>query len=154
MSRHPGRRLAAPSRGVQARPITPPLPDKALSGRLGAPGEGRHDAPPSGARITPPSYRTELSVPSSPHSTAALALLDRVEDTVATPMTRTDPRIVLTVAEAADRLGIGRTLMYSLVSSGAVESVTIGRLRRIPADALTVYVDSLRAARPGGGAAA
>lgn len=55
------------------------------------------------------------------------------------------PRIVLTVAEAAERLGIGRTLMYSLVSSGAVESVTIGRLRRIPETALTAYVEQLRA---------
>jgi len=65
--------------------------------------------------------------------------------------TPTDPRprarIVLTVAEAADELGIGRTLMYSLVSSGAVESVTIGRLRRIPADALAAYVESLRPRR-------
>jgi excisionase family DNA binding protein len=64
------------------------------------------------------------------------------------------PRIVLTVAEAAEVLGIGRTLMYSLVGSGAVESVTIGRLRRIPADALVLYIDSLRTTRRGGGAAA
>jgi hypothetical protein len=28
--------------------------------------------------------------------------------------------LVLTVEEAADRLGVGRTLMYSLVSSGAI----------------------------------
>jgi hypothetical protein len=33
--------------------------------------------------------------------------------------------LVLTVEEAADRLGVGRTLMYSLVSSGAIESVRI-----------------------------
>ncbi|PZS10592.1 MAG: hypothetical protein DLM55_03985 [Acidimicrobiales bacterium] len=58
--------------------------------------------------------------------------------------------IVLTVEQAADRLGIGRTLMYSLVSSGSVESVMIGRLRRIPADALVRYVETLRS----GGAAA
>jgi excisionase family DNA binding protein len=62
---------------------------------------------------------------------------------------------VLTVAEAAEVLGIGRTLMYSLVSSGAVESVTIGRLRRIPTDALTAYVAGLRGGgTPGGGVAA
>jgi excisionase family DNA binding protein len=41
------------------------------------------------------------------------------------------------VAEyAAERLGIGRTVMYALVGSGAVESVQIGRLQRVPADAL------------------
>jgi excisionase family DNA binding protein len=52
--------------------------------------------------------------------------------------------LVLTVEEAADRLGIGRTLMYALVSSGAVESVRIGRLRRVPADALVTFLDELR----------
>jgi excisionase family DNA binding protein len=52
--------------------------------------------------------------------------------------------LVLTVEEAADRLGVGRTLMYSLVSSGAIESVRIGRLRRVPADALVTFLDELR----------
>ncbi|MGI9001973.1 MAG: helix-turn-helix domain-containing protein [Pseudonocardia sp.] len=52
--------------------------------------------------------------------------------------------LVLTVEQAAARLGIGRTLMSSLVAIGAVESVTIGRFRRIPADALVHYVNGLR----------
>jgi excisionase family DNA binding protein len=52
--------------------------------------------------------------------------------------------LVFTVEEAADRLGVGRTVMYALVSSGAVESVRIGRLRRIPADALVTFLDALR----------
>jgi excisionase family DNA binding protein len=52
--------------------------------------------------------------------------------------------LVFTVEEAADRLGVGRTVMYSLVSSGAVESVRIGRLRRVPADALVTFLDELR----------
>lgn len=51
--------------------------------------------------------------------------------------------IVLTVEQAAKRLNIGRTLMYALVSNGEVESVLIGRLRRIPLDALTRYVARL-----------
>ncbi len=59
-------------------------------------------------------------------------------------MTDHSTRLVLTVEEAADRLGIGRTLMYSLVRSGAVESVRIGRLRRIPEDALETFVAKLR----------
>jgi excisionase family DNA binding protein len=53
-------------------------------------------------------------------------------------------RLVLTIGQAARRLGIGRTLMYSLVMSGEVESVTIGRLRRIPVECLTEYVTKLR----------
>lgn len=53
-------------------------------------------------------------------------------------------RLVLTIEEAAERLGIGRTLMYALVSAGEVESVRIGRLRRVPTDALESYVATLR----------
>lgn len=59
-------------------------------------------------------------------------------------MNETSMRIVLTVEEAADLLGIGRTLMYALVAAGEVESVRIGRLRRIPRDALVRYVECLR----------
>jgi excisionase family DNA binding protein len=52
--------------------------------------------------------------------------------------------LVLTIEEAAQRLRIGRTLMYSLVKAGAVESVHIGRLHRVPADALDTFVRQLR----------
>jgi excisionase family DNA binding protein len=57
-------------------------------------------------------------------------------------------RLLLTVEEAADQLGIGRTLMYALVKDGEVESVHIGRLRRIPADALPRYLERLRTSLP------
>jgi excisionase family DNA binding protein len=61
--------------------------------------------------------------------------------------TQSTPRIVLTIEEAAECLGIGRTLMYALVTAGEVESVRIGRLRRIPTDALDRYVSQLRTGR-------
>lgn len=51
--------------------------------------------------------------------------------------------LLLTVEEAARRLGVGRTTMFALITSGQVASVTIGRLRRIPAEALPAYVASL-----------
>lgn len=52
-----------------------------------------------------------------------------------------DPTLVaLTVEEAARRLGVGRTTMYALLAAGEIPSVTIGRLRRIPAEALSDYV--------------
>lgn len=51
--------------------------------------------------------------------------------------------LVLTIEQAARRLGVGRTLMYSLVMSGTVRSVTIGRLRRVPAQCLDEYVARL-----------
>ena len=58
------------------------------------------------------------------------------------------PRILLTVEAAASQLSIGRTTMYALIRAGAVESVLVGRLRRIPADALTRYLEALRADLP------
>lgn len=46
----------------------------------------------------------------------------------------------LTVAEAARRLGIGRTKLYEYVSSGEIASVKIGTLRRIPAEAVNDFL--------------
>ena len=54
-------------------------------------------------------------------------------------------KLLLTIDEAARRLGIGRTLMYRLVSTGAVQSVTVGRLRRVPSECLGEYVATLKA---------
>lgn len=51
---------------------------------------------------------------------------------------------LLSVEEAAQRLGVGLSLMRTLVSSGDVESIKIGRLRRVPEDALGAYVQRLR----------
>ncbi len=54
------------------------------------------------------------------------------------------PRLLLRIEEAADRMGIGRSLMYRMVLSGEVESVHVGRLRRIPSECLQEAVDRLR----------
>lgn len=61
------------------------------------------------------------------------------------PAPTVSPRILLSVNEAAAALGIGRTLMYELLGSGRIESVFVGRLHRVPADALGAFVDKLRA---------
>lgn len=53
-------------------------------------------------------------------------------------------QLLLSVEQAAARLGLGRTVMFGLVKSGEIESVKIGRSRRIPADALLTYVKKLR----------
>lgn len=58
-----------------------------------------------------------------------------------------DPTIaLLTVEEAARRLGIGRTFCYALIGSGGLESVPVGRLRKVPAEAVLEYVARLRRA--------
>ncbi|MPY99445.1 MAG: helix-turn-helix domain-containing protein [Actinophytocola sp.] len=54
------------------------------------------------------------------------------------------PRTLLTVEETAERLSIGRTTVFALLKSGELESVQLGRLRRIPAKAVEAYVERLR----------
>ena len=54
-------------------------------------------------------------------------------------------KLLLTPEEAAELLGIGRTKVYELMLKDSIESVKIGASRRIPADSLTSFVDSLRA---------
>jgi len=49
-------------------------------------------------------------------------------------------RVLLTPEEAAEALGVGRTTVYALIKSGGIDSVQIGRLRRIPTDALAPCV--------------
>lgn len=60
--------------------------------------------------------------------------------------------MLLTVEEAARSLRLGRTLVYRLISSGELESVTVGRLRRVPAECLAEYVATLRGAQNSGAA--
>ncbi len=61
----------------------------------------------------------------------------------------TDVRVLFTVEEAARALGIGRTRMFALIQGGDVETVLIGRLRRIPVDSLHTFVNRLRESAEG-----
>lgn len=62
------------------------------------------------------------------------------------PISRPMPeRVLLTVEEAAERLHIGKTKTYALVKAGEIESVLIGRLRRIHIDAINAYAERLAA---------
>jgi excisionase family DNA binding protein len=54
-------------------------------------------------------------------------------------------RLLYPLAEAAQLLGIGRTLLYEELAGGRIEAVSVGRRRLIPRDALDEYIDRLRA---------
>lgn len=60
--------------------------------------------------------------------------------------------LLLTVEDAAVRLGIGRSTAFTLIASGQLPSVRIGHLRRVPVAALQRFVQSLEtdAANPEG----
>ncbi len=51
---------------------------------------------------------------------------------------------LLTPAEAAAQLAVGPTTLRRLLAAGLIESVRLGRSRRIPAAALTGYIARLR----------
>ena len=53
-------------------------------------------------------------------------------------------QLLLTPEQAAELLAVGRTKIYELLRTGTLESVRIGAARRIPAAALTAYVERLR----------
>lgn len=52
-------------------------------------------------------------------------------------------RLLLRPEEAARVLGLGRTKVYELMSSGALRSVKVGNSRRISTAALGEFVDQL-----------
>ncbi len=57
------------------------------------------------------------------------------------------PPLMHTPEGGARQLGISRAQMFTLLAAGEIESVKIGRLRRIPHTALIAYVERLQAER-------
>jgi excisionase family DNA binding protein len=53
-------------------------------------------------------------------------------------------RLLYSVPEAARLLGVGRTYMFRLIAAGEIESIKVGKLRKIPRDALGRYIDRQR----------
>jgi excisionase family DNA binding protein len=58
-------------------------------------------------------------------------------------------RLVYSVEEAADLLGMGRTFMYHLVATREIDSFKIGTRRKIPREAIDAYIARLRADQGG-----
>ena len=56
---------------------------------------------------------------------------------------------MFTVPEAAVLMRLGRRTVWRMVASGEIESVKMGRSRRIPRQAVADYQDRLRKAMPG-----
>ena len=50
------------------------------------------------------------------------------------------PPELLSIAQAARRLGIGRSRLYAEIGAGGVRSLRIGRRRLIPSDALAEFI--------------
>ena len=75
---------------------------------------------------------------SDPFQALGEALQAVIEDAVSKALATvkppsTDDAVMLSVPEAAERLGIGTTKVKQLIASGQLASVTIGRRRLVPA---------------------
>lgn len=57
-------------------------------------------------------------------------------------------KLVLTPAEVAETLGLGRTKIYALLASGELPSIRIGTAVRVPFDGLKEWLDRRRSTKP------
>ena len=49
-------------------------------------------------------------------------------------------RVLLTIPEVCLATHLGQSTIKSLIAKGAIESISIGRARRVPADAVDAWV--------------
>lgn len=49
-------------------------------------------------------------------------------------------KLLLRPAEVAEALGLGRTMTYELLRSGAIATVRVGRVIRVPATAVREWI--------------
>ena len=55
------------------------------------------------------------------------------------------PRLAYTIQECATLLSLSRSLIYELMNAGKIETIKIGRARRITARQLETYLQSCEA---------
>jgi len=53
-------------------------------------------------------------------------------------------RLLLTIDETAEALSVGRTTVCKLIRTGQLRAVQIGRMRRVPLDALREFMGARR----------
>ena len=52
-------------------------------------------------------------------------------------------KLLLTPNEAAQQLAVSRTKIYELMAAGTLRSIHIGRLRRVPVEALRDFIGDM-----------
>lgn len=56
--------------------------------------------------------------------------------------------VLLKIPEVMERLAVGQTKVYELMSTGDLRSVKLGRSRRVPSDDLDRFIAELDDSRP------
>src|SRR5690348_8863792 len=91
-----------------------------------------------GATATPETRRVTGKTQRTPTQGVARAMSDYQTTTAVKPTAMR--KILLTVLEAAEALGICRSVVYELMASGELPNIKIGRARRIPISMLETFV--------------
>ena len=71
---------------------------------------------------------------------AVAELAAALGEELAADATAPAPDRLLSVTEAADMLGIGRSATYQAISAGRLHSVRVGRRRLIPAGSVSAFI--------------
>jgi excisionase family DNA binding protein len=78
--------------------------------------------------------------------TAVRELVDALRSELTPTSTEPAPDRLLSIPDAADALGIGRSMLYGEISSGRIRTLKVGRRRLVPSGAVRDYIR--RAAPP------
>jgi excisionase family DNA binding protein len=67
------------------------------------------------------------------------------------PATNGIPKLLLSTPEVAHALGVSERFVKQLIYAGTLPSLKVGRLRRVPAGELHIWIEGQRAAGPSRG---
>lgn len=71
--------------------------------------------------------------------TAVRGLVDAIRAEL-TPTTTPEPDRLLSIPEATEALGIGRSMLYQEINGGRIRTVKVGRRRLVPSGAVRDYM--------------
>src|SRR5262249_54626941 len=114
---------------------------RAAPRRLGTRGRGKGRARPGARRPFRQSLPRGGATPHLPAATDDHCVRRGDTGAMATPQNVPGPiKLLLTVPEAAQALGLGRSVIYELLVAGELAGVKIGRARRIPVRSLEAFI--------------
>lgn len=86
--------------------------------------------------------------PSDRLAVAVAELVAALREEIAGEAQPAAPDRLLSIDEAAGRLGFGRSRLYTEISSGRLRTLTVGRRRLVPSSAIAEFIGAQEA--PGG----
>ena len=106
-----------------------------------APKAAPEAAPEAAPSPTPKRVRKKVtpSAPSAPSAPGASGASAELSEPKQLPYTT---ELLLSVDQAARKLGVGRSLTYKLIFDGVLPSLMVGRFRRVPLADLEQYIAS------------